>query len=106
MSKKQSDIKINVVSKSEMQEVLSSSRRGRGGRSSKWEPVRQALSDLEQDKAVKLTLHKREVQGLRQYVSKHMPGQVKVVSSVVSGEEDQYHVFVTLLPESQRKKRG
>lgn len=104
MAKKQ-DIKIDLVSKDEMQHTLSSSRRGRGGRTSRWEPVRQSLSELGDDNAIKLTLHKREVQGLRQYVSKHMPGQVKVVSSRLRDEDDQYHVFVTKNTGKSGKKR-
>lgn len=104
MAKKQ-NINLSVVSKNEMQEVLATSRRGRGGRTSRWEPVRETLADLGDDNAIKLNLHKREVQGLRQYISKHMPGEVKVVSSRVRGEDDQYHVFVTKAAGKGGKKR-
>ncbi len=104
MAKKQ-DVQIDVVSRDEMQQVLSSSRRGRGGRTSRWEPVREALDNLDDNQVVKLNLHKREVQGLRQYVSKHMPGRVKVVSSMVRDETDQYHVFVTKAQDKGGKKR-
>ena len=99
------DLQIDVVSKDEMQQTLSTSRRGRGGRTSRWEPVREALDNVGDSEAVKLSLHKSEVQGFRQYVSKHMPGQVKVVSSMVGGETDRYHVFVTRAQAKASKKR-
>ena len=105
MAKKQSTLDYEVVSHDEMQQVLASSRRGRGGRTSKWEPVRSALGNIEEGKALKLTLPKREVQGLRQYLSKQMPGRSKVVSSAAQGSDDLYHVFVTTASEQPRKKR-
>ena len=105
MAKKQSNLNYEVVSHDEMQQVLATSRRGRGGRVSKWEPVRTALGQIEEGKALKLTLPKREVQGLRQYLSKQMPGRSKVVSSVAQGEDDLYHVFVTSAEGQGRKKR-
>lgn len=104
MAKKQDLPNYEIVSEGEMQQMLASSRRGRGGRTSKWERVREALGNLEEGKALKLTLHKREVQGLRQYLSKQLPGQSKVVSSAAQGAEDQYHVFVTAASGQGRKK--
>ena len=106
MAKKQESLKYEVVSENEMHQTLASSRRGRGGRVSKWEPVREAVGSLNEGQAVKLTLHKREVQGLRQYLSKQMPGRSKVVSSASpNGDDGEYHVFVTAATGTPKKKR-
>ncbi len=105
MAKKQEDLDYEVVTEGEMHQTLASSRRGRGGRTSKWEPVRGAVETLQEGNAVKLMLHKREVQGLRQYLSKQMPGRAKVVSSAAPEGDNQYHVFVTAASATSKKKR-
>lgn len=82
-----------------MQKVLSESRSGRGGRRSKYTPVKEAIEGLSEDKALHLKLSKSEVQGVRQYLRKHFGKDVRVVSSAVKGGKDQYHVFITHVQE-------
>jgi hypothetical protein len=81
-----------------MKKLLSESRSGRGGRRSKYTPVKEAVDELGNDKALHLKLTKSEVQGVRQYLRKHFGKDIRVVSSAVKGGKDQYHVFVTRTP--------
>jgi hypothetical protein len=87
-------VSFETVDAEKMDKILSESRSGRGGRRSKYTPIKEAVDALEGDKALHLKLSKSEVQGVRQYLRKHFGKQVKVVSSAVKGSTDQYHVFV------------
>ncbi len=87
-------VAFETVDTEEMNQVLAESRSGRGGRRSKYTPVKEAIEGLEGDKALHLKLTKSEVQGVRQYLRKHFGKSLKVVSSAVKGSKDQYHVFV------------
>ena len=87
-------VAFNVMDRDDAQRLLAESRSGRGGRSSKYQPILDAVKSLEGGKAVHAKLSRAEVQGLRQYLSKQIGGGIKVVSSAVKGEDGQFHVLI------------
>lgn len=82
----------------EMQKELNELRSGRGGRTSKYEPIAKAAEDLAKGKAIKVVLGKNEVGGLRGYLNRHHGEKYDVKSSKLEDangkDTGQYAAFV------------
>lgn len=96
-SKKAGLFKFEVISEDQAQEELSELRSGKGGRSSKYEPLADAAQNITGDKVLKVKLGKNEVGGLRGYLRRRFGEKYTVKSSKVEGDE--YMAFVFLTPQ-------
>lgn len=101
MATKKNSFKPQVVDQNEATEELTGLRRGRGGKTSKYEPFADAFEDLPEGKVIKEDVGEySNVTGLRNFMERKFGDDVKVRSVSTDKDKSNYRVFITHNDES------
>lgn len=85
---------FEVVSTEAADRELTDYRSGRRGRTSRYQPVIEAVEGLAPGKALRLELTKNEVASLKQVARKRLGSAFTIRTAAIRGEQDRYAVFI------------
>lgn len=90
-----SNFSVRTVSSKEAQSILRSHRSGRGGRTSKFQPVLQEVQNLRKGQIVTVEgVQKNQVQTLRSFIYRHLSPDEWTVKSAREKGSDTYAVAI------------
>lgn len=95
MAKSNDGFNIDTLSAKQAHERLSSLRRGRGGRNSRFQPVLEAVQGARKGQIVTVTgLARKDIQALRSYVYRQLDREEYTVKSAREKDAETYTVLI------------